>query len=372
MIVENSTSACVYRNLANRLRRWLSVDSLALWYFTIPPRRPPLPTTPREASAIRCAAPKCGDWHVNVISRTICPINTQLAGLTPTRELQHLIRKTTPLGLSHCTSFSLLLPVMSRDAIDNAADPGAFAAHPLYHLDAHILYDRLKELTPPPDNDSQDRLDREANSLLIQHGGVACELPECHPYWNSLESEHIGVHRAQWKLWEEFRRHQVSQRDQQTTQTLERAIRARRRQRTLPHVSVRLLPEALGQCRLQTWVEFQDMLFQKHDENAATMEGQAASKSVRGPYQRGRLVVMNRCFTTHVLPWTEQVRLGLGAESAVGCSKTAKASRPVSGKSDACRTRSRVSKQRLLATQASRLTTVPRRRAQRGLGSVKK
>lgn len=228
---------------------------------------------------------------------------------------------------------------------DDKADAGACATSLPHSLDADKLHAQLLQATPPPD-DSQEQSDHIAHSLLLQDGYVPCELDACLPYWNLLEGDYVGAYCAQQSLWQAFHRHQEVQRNQPTMQKLERAIRARRRQWTLPHVSVRLLPRVQRQCQWQTWVEFQDFLLQKHVENIATLETWAANNTVWSRGEVGRLTVMNRCFATNVLPWTEKVRLDLTAAPSLKAGEMVKALRAVSNRLVARRTKNRISKPR--------------------------
>jgi len=242
---------------------------------------------------------------------------------------------------------------------DHGAAAGASSARLLYSLDADTLCARLAQATPPPD-DKQDRLNDEARSLLVRDGCVACELEACRPYWNLLQEESTGVYCAQWSLWQAFRDHQQAQRKHLTTQKLERAIRARRRQWSLQHVSVRLLPEVQRQCRLQTWVEFQDLLLQRQAEGTAALEERAASNTAWSQRERGRLTVLNGCFGANVLPWTEKIRLGLAAGSVGETGAAAKGLRLVSRRFAPTK-----AQQPAMARQTRRTTT---RRVQRGRG----
>jgi hypothetical protein len=203
---------------------------------------------------------------------------------------------------------------MSYVVEDHSASAVQFS-HP---LDAEQLFDRLAHATPPPDDDD-DRLDRAARSVLANDGGIPCDKSGCWPYWRLLRRQSTGVYCAQLKLWQNFRHHQMAQREKRKIQDLERSIRARRRQWSLEHVSVCLRLDVQEQRRWQTWVEFQDWLLQSHEAHATSLKDLSATGNNTAWTQgdRGRIIVVSRCFGTDVLPWTESVRLTLTAASTI-------------------------------------------------------
>ncbi|RYN55411.1 hypothetical protein AA0117_g13291 [Alternaria alternata] len=232
---------------------------------------------------------------------------------------------------------------------DDRSDAAARTASLSHSVDAGKLRAKLLETTPRPD-DSHEQSNCVAYDQLVQDGNVPCKLKACEPYWNSLKRDYVGVYCAQQSQWQAFRCYQKDQRKQSTMQNLERDMRARRRQHNLPHVNVRLRLEVQRQCRLQTWVEYQDFLLQKQAENTAALKTSTAANTTQSRIE-GRLIVMSRCFDEYVLPWTEKVRLGLQASTP--------------NTSVAGRTRNRISKLRVASAKVHQTRQITKRRVRR-------
>ncbi|KAI0860682.1 hypothetical protein F4860DRAFT_478296 [Xylaria cubensis] len=239
-------------------------------------------------------------------------------------------------------------------------------------LDIDTLFSKLRDITPPLDEDAWDAeirsLDAEARQDLINDGCPPCyppniEVPVRNPppeyksivsYWQPSKSMVEAVLCAQRSDWREFRRHQTRERarygERKFHRYVERATEMRRRHGMAG--DVRFLFKKELQSQLETWTEYQfyhlidhEKLERERDDFISRQKGITPGTNSPPEWALALMLKDRIGMVEHhniLLEWTEQQRLAMKAAPGLPAArntviapralrKTSRASRAVLG-----------------------------------------